>query len=332
MAHELDFSNNRANIAYAGAEPWHGLGQRIDPDRSLEEWREAAGLNWDALRAPVQFKAQTGNILAPEKMVEAPQEVIYRSDTLAPLGVVSKSYREVQPSVVLEFFRRYVEHSGPFRMHTVGALKGGKIIWALARAEDDLISLGDDKIARFLLLATSFDKTMATVVQQTSIRVVCNNTLTAAYYNGQNRVDPVLRFSHHAVFTPEVARTAMAFDDQWAAFTQSVEKWARRKVTRRERNTYFRNVFELPSVDPAATAKVRAQQKRLEELEHARTTSPGAELESARDTVWGLVNAVTWTLDHETGRSADNRLSQAWFGQRKYIKRRAIEEAERLVA
>ena len=28
MAHELDFSNGRANMAYVGEKPWHGLGRR----------------------------------------------------------------------------------------------------------------------------------------------------------------------------------------------------------------------------------------------------------------------------------------------------------------
>ena len=29
MAHELDMTNNRANMAYVGDKPWHGLGQEL---------------------------------------------------------------------------------------------------------------------------------------------------------------------------------------------------------------------------------------------------------------------------------------------------------------
>ena len=41
MAHQIDESNNRANMAYVGKVPWHGLGQQMDDDlrvaRGLED-------------------------------------------------------------------------------------------------------------------------------------------------------------------------------------------------------------------------------------------------------------------------------------------------------
>jgi hypothetical protein len=39
---------------------------------------------------------------------------------------------------------------------------------------------GEDRLAAYLLLATSCDKTLATTVAFTSIRVVCQNTLSFA--------------------------------------------------------------------------------------------------------------------------------------------------------
>lgn len=34
-----------SSMAYVGAEPWHGLGNRLAPKQSLEVWRRAAGMN-----------------------------------------------------------------------------------------------------------------------------------------------------------------------------------------------------------------------------------------------------------------------------------------------
>ena len=42
--------------------------------------------------------------------------------------------------------------------------------------------------------------------------------------------------------------------------------------------------------------------------------APGQELESASRTAWGLLNAVTYIIDHRLSTSQDSRLRQAWFG------------------
>lgn len=323
MAHELDVSNGRANIAYTGNVPWRGLGFQVKPDQDIDTWRAAAGLNWEALKAPTYYEVD-------DRTVDTGEFALYRSDTGARLGTVSQAYREVQPAEVLDFFRHYVENIGAFQMDTVGSLKGGKHIWGLAKARDGFFEApGGDVVQRYLLMATSYDKTMATTIQQTSIRVVCNNTLTAAFMQGERRVDPVVRVSHHAKFDGVKVRESMLFDQQWAGFTEAVGRWADRHVDRSESDDFFRSVFEMKQpIDDKERAK---QQIKLVELHEVFQTAPGQELESARDSVWGLVNTVTYLVDHKLGQNADNRMTQAWFGQRRYMKRRAIEAADRLV-
>jgi hypothetical protein len=46
-------------------------------------------------------------------------------------------------------------------------------------------------------------------------------------------------------------------------------------------------------------------------------SSPGSDLVTARDTLWGAVNGVSYWTDHQRGRGQDTRLSSAWFGDRK---------------
>jgi hypothetical protein len=59
----------------------------------------------------------------------------------------------------------------------------------------------------------------------------------------------------------------------------------------------------------------------------------GAELEAAKGTAWGLLNAVTEYVDHERrARSQDYRLDSAWFGQGASLKQRAMDHAMQLVS
>ena len=54
-------------------------------------------------------------------------------------------------------------------------------------------------------------------------------------------------------------------------------------------------------------------------------TQPGAQY--AEGSWWQAFNAVTYLTDHEIGKSADNRLTSAWFGPNKNLKVKALETA-----
>jgi Domain of unknown function (DUF932) len=67
-------------------------------------------------------------------------------------------------------------------------------------------------------------------------------------------------------------------------------------------------------------------------LELFKGAGKGSNLKSADGTAWGLLNSVTEYLDHIKGRSADARLSSAWFGEGAVIKQKAMNEAVLLLA
>lgn len=59
-------------------------------------------------------------------------KVLYHSDTLDPLPVVSRHYDLVQPHEVLHFYQDLVA-AGGFELETAGSLKGGRKLWVVAR-------------------------------------------------------------------------------------------------------------------------------------------------------------------------------------------------------
>jgi len=65
----------------------------------------------------------------------------------------------------------------------------------------------------------------------------------------------------------------------------------------------------------------RPAQQAYEVLE----TQPGAEFGAG--TFWQAFNAVTYTVDHLLGHSAETRLQSAWYGQNRQRKVMALEKA-----
>ncbi|CAB4165130.1 LGT_TIGR03299, phage/plasmid-like protein TIGR03299 [uncultured Caudovirales phage] len=320
MAHLIDMSNARANIAFAGATPWHGLGQSLEEGAPIGVWCEAAGLNYDVERAPV-FAHIQGRSVTLEN-----QSALYRNDTGAVLGQVSNNrYHIVQPREVVEFYRDLVADQG-FVLDVAGALKGGAVVWALARnPAREIRIMGQDVIHPYLLLSTSYDGSRATRAEFTSVRVVCNNTLQMASADkaaGEGRV--VVKHSNVFDEREVKARLGLA-DDTFAEFEELVNRLAEKRITREAKIDVITKLFASFDADNKLTAASRNVMRQVW-VDVAR--SPGAGLRSADGTAWGLVNGITHFVDyHARARSADNRLNNAWFGKGAELKSKAVELA-----
>ena len=313
MSHEVQ------TMAYMNATPWHGLGNHLTQKQPLEVWTKEAGFEWQVKRARVMFHPKAGLINPYDG-----QEVLYRSDNLNALAVVSERYKIVQPYEVLEFYRDLVD-AGGFELETAGVLKGGKKVWALARTGVESAVTGDDRLKAYLLLATGYDGTSATTAQYTSIRVVCQNTLNMAVGDEKGQV----RVPHNRNFDPKAVKQALGLGlSGWDTFIADIRRMASRRLETAQARQFLINLVGKPTEPPHQ--QPRAVEKILALFNG---NAKGSELESANDTVWGLVNAVTEHFDHHTqSHSADSRLHSAWFGRGNLIKGKAFEEGLRLVA
>jgi phage/plasmid-like protein (TIGR03299 family) len=108
---------------------------------------------------------------------------------------------------------------------------------------------------------------------------------------------------------------------------------AERKVKSHEAMNYFLRVLcdvQTSSAESSGLANERAL-KKVQSLYEGQ--GRGADLEAAKGTAWGLLNAVTEYVDHERrARSNEYRMDSAWFGQGAVIKQRALDTALLLAA
>ena len=276
MAHLVE------QMAYVGATPWHGLGQQLSRQQPLEVWQQQAGMNWHIEEAPVRFIAEGASHLGSIHSFPE-QKVLYRSDTKAPLSVVSQRYKVVQPEEILEFYRDLTEYAG-YELETAGVLKGGRKFWALARSG----------------LSTS----------------------------------QAVKVPHRSEFDPRALKSQLGISvSQWNDFMYRMKALAERKIDHREAQQYFQSVLcgiDKPIEDPSKLPNYRALNK-VQKLYHGE--GRGSHLDTAKDTAWGLLNAVTEYVDHDKrARSNDTRLDSAWFGQGAQLKQEALQTALALVS
>ena len=343
MAHQIE------QIAYVGETPWHGLGNQLSPNQPLEVWAQQAGMDWRIESSNVSYMAQNErgqSIIMPFEE----QRVLYRSDTHAPLSVVSQRYQEVQPKEILEFYRDLTEQSG-FELETAGVLKGGKKFWALARTGQSTALKSKDVSNGYILLATACDGTLATTAQFTSIRVVCNNTLAIAL-RGQSSSAGVVKVPHSTKFDAEKVKQQLGISVRaWDEHMYEMKQLTQRKVSQQEAKAYFDAVFNNSTMsisDPEENiiqfyrnVAQQVQEKKPEPngramnkaLEMFNGQGRGADLSSAKDTAYGLLCSITEFVDHERrAMSTDHRLDSAWFGVGAGLKQRGLEQALALIA
>ncbi|MDI4479535.1 DUF932 domain-containing protein [Moraxella osloensis] len=330
MAHEVQ------TMAYVGETPWHGLGNALTPNQPIEVWAEQAGMNWRIESSDVSYYAQHaagGQLIMPF----SDNKVLYRSDTLEPLSVVSQRYQEVQPSEILEFYRDLTEQAD-FELETAGVLKGGRKFWALAKTGQSTALKGKDVSNGYILLATACDGTLATTAQFTSIRVVCNNTLAISL---ADKSGSVVKVPHSTVFDAQKVKNQLGISiSQWNEHMYQMKQLTERRVTQAEATNYLNRLFN--DVDDTLimfptnkkTQKAVPNAKAMNQiLSKFNGQGRGSDLDSARDTAYGLLCAVTEFTDHERrAMSTDHRLDSAWFGTGANLKQKGLEEAMRLIA
>jgi len=287
--------------------------------KDREDWAKEAGLSWEINSAPTRFRVPGGALLSYPN-----RNVLYRSDDLKPLSVVSPRFKTVQPASMLNFFADVSEELG-VHLEMAGQAIGGRRIWGMARMPEAEIEIGGkgDKTGMFLLFITACDGGLATIIVPTAVRLYCLNQLPMIMRSaakGGNRKG-AFRVTHSAKFDTQKARAGLALiNESWALFETDVRKLSKTKVSEEQAKSFF---AKLTGVEDLNKVKESSTVHQL-----IKTYDTGVGQEGVKGTAWGLVNAVTRLLDHG-GRSkvADTRIYNSWMNTGARLKERAFEQA-----
>lgn len=296
MSHEVE------TMAYAGETPWHGLGTPVSNDLTPEQMLICAGLDWEVKKRPLYFR--DGDKLVKDG--EAEKLCRVRNGKLEPLSTVTSKWNEVQNAEGAEFFADFVR-KGQMQMHTAGSLKGGRIVWFLAKLNDGFEAVKGDHIEGHMLFTIPHMYGKSTDVRFTPIRVVCNNTLTMALRRNAAS-NQMVAVNHRNPFDSEKVKEMLGIaHNHLETYKEQAAFLASKKLDSEAASIFFDAVFPR-----AKKAKGEDPTRQHDRAMSILETQPGAQF--ATGTWWQALNAVTFICDHEMGRDADKRLQSSWYG------------------
>lgn len=290
MPHEVEtmFYNLERGV------PWHGLGTPVREALTSEEAFIAAGLDWSVEKEPLFLADGTQ---AKEHFA------IVRTTDRSVLGVVGPDYTPFQNREAFAFVDALLGEG--CRYDTAGSLRGGKIVWVLARLPEDVEILGD-KTEQYLCFSTAHDGSRAVTAVVTPVRVVCANTLSLALGRAQRKWS-VRHTTGMSARVDEARRQLDLVRVYMRSLQEEADRMANTKMTDDEWVKLVEELLPIPEdAGERAVARIIAEREQLYAMMWDPTVKPFEE------TQWGAVQAVSDFEQHRPPR----RHSATWRERR----------------
>ena len=311
MAHNVE------TMAYAGEVPWHGLGVPVSNDLTPNQMMKKAGLDWTVEQVD-------SYVTVGDKKIPTGMKALVRSSDNKVLTNIGQVWNPVQNEDAFNFFSEYVL-KGDMEMHTAGSLKGGQLVWALAKVKESFDLFGGDTVESYLLFSNPHKYGFSIDVRFTPIRVVCNNTLSLSL---EAKAERSVKVGHRTEFTADEVKKALGIASaKLSQYKEMAEFLGSKRYNIDNLIEYYNTVFPR-----TADKRVQNQELSVETLsKNAKAAFDAIELQPgakyAEGSWWQAFNSVTYVTDHLQGRNPDNRLYSSWFGGNQIRKRDALKTA-----
>ena len=200
MAHLIEIKDGKASFAYNNKNgiPWHELGTAFDgPMTAVEAIKESgADFTVEARGVANLTTEQIKAIMKGESIQLSKNQIVEgavantRTDTGKTLGLVKERYEIVQNARAFEFIDYLTtgQLGQKASIDCAGVLRDGKQIFITAKFNDDIV-VGNDLHEMYAVFTTGHDNMTPVSCMITPIRVVCNNTLNAAFGRNTGRIN-----------------------------------------------------------------------------------------------------------------------------------------------
>lgn len=211
---------------------------------TLDQVKEGL-FNWQAKSAPVMFDAGDEH---PDLMVWDARKVIFRSDTLEPIGDNGAGYEIHQYDEWLTDQVGQVVDNRDVVVQSAGLLGNGAQAFVQITAPEPRTGPGGVEYKPFILASSSLDGSVATGYKRNTILIICRNTWRASLSRKENLA---VKFKHTrgSKFQAGVVREALEIlFETGDTFDRELEQLLEVKVT----DNQFKAIVEklvAPSTD-----------------------------------------------------------------------------------
>ena len=328
--------DNVGEMFYYGVTPWHRKGEKLKLAATVDEALQHGGLNWDVELFPIVTAEQ------PASPITKRMAVVRRDreagDPTRVLGVVHPGFRPLQNRAGAKIFDSLVGH-GERVYHTGGHLGNGEVIWLLAKLPAEIKIAKNDVVEPYMLFTNSHDGSIAVDFRLTTVRVVCQNTLSMALSGKEQSL--VFKRAHQGDY-------GLMKSDAEAFFNFSLECVAKIGAEFQAMNSlpfpaasmkeFIQKLVPLPKQPIGARATPRALKRYETTVENVKAIQTGIQtifnegfqngisIAPASPTVWGALNSVTAFVDHAQKIKGD-RYAHSIFGKGATMKHAAYKLA-----
>lgn len=320
MAHNLRTDiNGKASMAFSSTigTPWHGLGTSVHGLMTAAECIQAASLDYEV----------TKEALFTQDGRKAPSYATMASDTRALLGVVGERYTPLQNRDAFEFCDALAQ-GGEAKFLTAGALGQGERVWIMmAPAKDATVEIvKGDPIESKLLFSNTHDGSTGVECRDTTITVVCQNTLNAAF----GAAKPTMKIRHTASVAARVRLAAGIMAEHvehHKSWVEAMRYLAKHPVTDAIVEAFEVEMFGDLNATPEGRGRTILTTK-LDQFERLLVTGKGTEIPGRVGNLYGMLQAYTEWQDWESRvKGTTDRTNSIVFGAGAKRKTKALEYA-----
>ncbi len=326
-------SHDIGAMFYFGERPWHQLGTRLDQPATLDEALAAGRLDWKVELLPLAIDEPAADKVSQRLAVARCDRQPGARGRI--LGVVHRNFVPLQNREGAELFDQLLD-LGNRRYHTGGYLRDGEVVWLQARLPDDIVVTDDDRVETYLLYSNSHDGSRAIDLRLTTVRVVCQNTLSLALESAAVHA-PFRRAHRHppAVLAAQATEFFASVRQRIGATQALFRRLHAAPCDDAAFRVFLAKLLPDPpkSVDPGAAdvartahatriANLAADRRAIERVRSAGV--PEANVPADAPTWWGAVNAVSAWVDHAQSIKG-SRYVHAMFGSGNRLKAQALE-------
>lgn len=277
---------------------------------SVDEVLSQSGLDFQVSMQPTYL---ANGIQIPKN------NAIVREDTGTVLGIAGDRYELLNNKQAFSFFQPFVENRVAY-IDNIGSFSNGLTFIQAKVVTDPVEITKGDVVESYITLLNSFNGKSSVVTSFTPRRLFCTNQMPMLKSSKHLKVKHTKNIHITLNMINQIMDTAKS---EFLATTEQYKFLASKGIDKKQLREYIKVVLSKDVKDKSEEVEIR--ESRIERIETIFESGRG--LDHNTRNYFGAFNAINEYINHEAGRSAENRLTSLWVGANAQLNQKALDVA-----